>query len=99
MSVLRHSFTSSLAPIRIKYFYLANDFINKHIFPGGLCPSFSALTTAMAQNSTFTVELMDNIGTHYATVSLPSTPISIWYQSKSSRLDSARVAEEVLAEH
>jgi len=49
---------------------IANDFINKHIFTGGLCPSFSALTSAMAQHSTFTVDQMDNIGPHYATTLL-----------------------------
>jgi len=42
------------------------DFIREYIFPGGLCPSFGALTSAMLRNSSFMVESVDNIGPHYA---------------------------------
>jgi len=43
------------------------DFIREYIFPGGLCPSNTALTSAMQKNSTFMVENLENIGPHYAT--------------------------------
>jgi len=43
-----------------------SDWINKYIFPGGLCPSLTALSQAMTQNSSFIVEDLDNIGIHYA---------------------------------
>lgn len=43
------------------------DFIQKHIFPGGICPSLSAMTMAMAHQSDLVVEHLENIGPHYAT--------------------------------
>lgn len=43
------------------------DWIQKHIFPGGLAPSLSALCHAMTRDSRFVVESLDNIGAHYAT--------------------------------
>lgn len=42
------------------------DWIQKHIFPGGLLPSLTALTQAMTHHSRLTVERVDNIGIHYA---------------------------------
>jgi cyclopropane-fatty-acyl-phospholipid synthase len=42
------------------------DWIQKHIFPGGLLPSVAILTQAMANHSALTVERLDNIGIHYA---------------------------------
>jgi len=48
------------------------DFIREYIFPGGLCPSNTALTVAMRKNSTFMVENLENIGPHYATT------LAIW---------------------
>lgn len=42
------------------------DWIQKVIFPGSLCPAFSALTAAMARRSRFVVEHVENIGVHYA---------------------------------
>jgi len=44
----------------------STDFIREYIFPGGLCPSFGALTSAMLKNSGFVVESVQNIGPHYA---------------------------------
>ena len=42
------------------------DFIREQIFPGGLCPSLTALADAMVSSgSGFTMESMDNIGPHY----------------------------------
>jgi cyclopropane-fatty-acyl-phospholipid synthase len=42
------------------------DWIQKHIFPGGHLPSLGALCGAMAENSRFVVEHLENIGVHYA---------------------------------
>ncbi|MBN2704042.1 MAG: class I SAM-dependent methyltransferase, partial [Pontiellaceae bacterium] len=47
--------------------YRANpDWIQKHIFPGGMLPSLTELSKAMTQHSAFTVEHLDNIGVYYA---------------------------------
>lgn len=43
------------------------DFIQKHIFPGGLCPSLQAMLSAMASSSSLIIEHVENIGVHYAT--------------------------------
>lgn len=42
------------------------DWIQKHIFPGGMLPCLNALSTAMMHGSSFVVEHLDNIGPHYA---------------------------------
>ncbi|KAJ1431998.1 Mycolic acid cyclopropane synthetase-domain-containing protein [Ochromonadaceae sp. CCMP2298] len=42
------------------------DFINTLIFPGGCCPSLSALLTAMAENSTMHMDSCCNSNLHYA---------------------------------
>jgi cyclopropane-fatty-acyl-phospholipid synthase len=42
------------------------DWIQKHIFPGALLPSLTAMTAAMTANSRLTVEHAENIGIHYA---------------------------------
>jgi cyclopropane-fatty-acyl-phospholipid synthase len=42
------------------------DWIQKHIFPGGMLPSLTELSKAMTEHSTFTVEHLDNIGVQYA---------------------------------
>ena len=42
------------------------DFINTIIFPGGCCPSLSALLNAMASRSTLHLENVVNINVHYA---------------------------------
>lgn len=42
------------------------DWMQKHIFPGGMLPSLTALTKAMTNHSTFTIEKLDHIGIHYA---------------------------------
>lgn len=43
-----------------------SDWIQEYIFPGGLCPSISAVCTAAAKNSELVVEKIENIGPHYA---------------------------------
>ena len=42
------------------------DWIQKHIFPGALLPSLTAMTEAMTRNSNLMVENVENIGVHYA---------------------------------
>jgi cyclopropane-fatty-acyl-phospholipid synthase len=42
------------------------DWIQKHIFPGGMLPSLTELSLAMTRHSSLTVEHLDNIGIHYA---------------------------------
>jgi cyclopropane-fatty-acyl-phospholipid synthase len=42
------------------------DWIQKHIFPGGLLPSLSVLLNGMVKNSQLIVEDIENIGIHYA---------------------------------
>jgi cyclopropane-fatty-acyl-phospholipid synthase len=42
------------------------DWIQKHIFPGGMLPSLSALAQAMAKDSSLNIDHLDNIGIHYA---------------------------------
>ncbi len=47
--------------------YRANpDWIQKHIFPGGMLPSLTELSKAMTRHSAFTVEHLSNIGIDYA---------------------------------
>ncbi len=53
------------------------DFIQKHIFPGGLCPSITAIVEAVESGSSlgFEIEDMENIGPHYATT------LKIWREN------------------
>ena len=44
----------------------SRDWIRKHIFPGGLLPSLTALAGAMTQSSRLTIHAVDEIGPHYA---------------------------------
>ena len=43
------------------------DWVQKHIFPGGFLPSLTAISMALRDHSSFVVDSLDNIGTHYAT--------------------------------
>ncbi|WP_300673585.1 DUF1365 family protein [Desulfoluna sp.] len=42
------------------------DWIQRHVFPGGHLPSLSVLCQAMTRSSPFIVEHLENIGPHYA---------------------------------
>ena len=42
------------------------DWIQKHIFPGGMLPSLTELAKAMTRHSSFIVDHLENIGIHYA---------------------------------
>lgn len=52
---------------RYEEYRRGTDFIQKHIFPGGMCPSFEAVVGAVAKNCMLVVEEVENIGPHYAT--------------------------------
>eukprot|EP00591_Stephanopyxis_turris_P001384 CAMPEP_0195508044 /NCGR_PEP_ID=MMETSP0794_2-20130614/1350_1 /TAXON_ID=515487 /ORGANISM="Stephanopyxis turris, Strain CCMP 815" /LENGTH=1053 /DNA_ID=CAMNT_0040634899 /DNA_START=48 /DNA_END=3209 /DNA_ORIENTATION=+ len=51
---------------RYETYRRSTDFINSIIFPGSCCPSLHALVEASYQQSTLTLEHIDNIGLHYA---------------------------------
>ena len=42
------------------------DWIQKHIFPGALLPSLTAMCAALTQNTNLVVDDVENIGIHYA---------------------------------
>ncbi len=42
------------------------DWIQKHIFPGSVCPSLQAISQAMTISSDLMIESLENIGPHYA---------------------------------
>ncbi|EGG17770.1 cyclopropane fatty acid synthase [Cavenderia fasciculata] len=42
------------------------DFIQKYIFPGGLCPSNTSLLESMTRSSQLMLEHLENFGPHYA---------------------------------
>ena len=44
----------------------SQDWIQKEIFPGALCPSITALLQAAQRSSRFVLEELHNIGAHYA---------------------------------
>jgi cyclopropane-fatty-acyl-phospholipid synthase len=51
---------------RYPVYHRSADFLNTIIFPGGCCPSLSALLTAMATKSTLHLENAVNLNLHYA---------------------------------
>ena len=51
---------------RYEAYRRGTDWIQKHIFPGAVCPSLAAITAAMAKASRLTVERSEDIGPHYA---------------------------------
>lgn len=52
---------------RYEEYRKTTDFIQKHIFPGGICPSLQALMDGISGNSDLIIEEIENIGVHYAT--------------------------------
>ena len=42
------------------------DWIQKHIFPGALCPSLAALSAAWTENSRLGLDSLRDVGLHYA---------------------------------
>jgi cyclopropane-fatty-acyl-phospholipid synthase len=51
---------------RYEAYRRSHDWIQKHIFPGGLLPSLTVLTRTMTRHSRLMVEAVENIGPHYA---------------------------------
>ena len=51
---------------RYDAYRMSMDWIQKHIFPGGVLPSLTALNRAMTKHSRLIVENLENIGPHYA---------------------------------
>eukprot|EP00189_Rhodosorus_marinus_P001955 CAMPEP_0113961486 /NCGR_PEP_ID=MMETSP0011_2-20120614/5336_1 /TAXON_ID=101924 /ORGANISM="Rhodosorus marinus" /LENGTH=842 /DNA_ID=CAMNT_0000973133 /DNA_START=338 /DNA_END=2863 /DNA_ORIENTATION=+ /assembly_acc=CAM_ASM_000156 len=51
---------------RYEAYRTSSDFISTYIFPGGCCPSVSALMEAMSKSSSLCVEQMDNFAMDYA---------------------------------
>lgn len=51
---------------RYEAYRRGTDWIQKHIFPGAICPSLAAMTAAMAQGSRLTPVHVEDIGLHYA---------------------------------
>jgi cyclopropane-fatty-acyl-phospholipid synthase len=53
---------------RYKNYESSTDFIKKHIFPGGHCPSVTSLVDSIysGSNGRLIVDKLDNIGPHYA---------------------------------
>ena len=58
--------TITIPDQRYKSYRKERDWIQKHIFPGGLLPSLTILTQTMTQHSRLMVEQAENIGDHYA---------------------------------
>ena len=57
--------TITIADQRYEKYRRSHDWIQKHIFPGGLIPSLTVLTQAMTRHSAFRIEHLENIGHHY----------------------------------
>jgi cyclopropane-fatty-acyl-phospholipid synthase len=57
------------------------DWIQKHIFPGALLPSLTAMCDAMTRNSDLMVEDVENIGIHY------SRTLAQWREALLSKAD------------
>ena len=60
------------------------DWIQKHIFPGGIVPSLSALTAAMARKSSLAVTHLETFGNDYART------LALWRRRLRARADEAR---------
>ncbi|KAK7857504.1 tuberculostearic acid methyltransferase ufaa1, partial [Quercus suber] len=56
---------SSMPDERYNEHMRSSDFIKEYIFPGACIPSFSRVTSAMANASRLSVEHVENIGIHY----------------------------------
>ena len=59
--------TISIPDQRYDAYRKTHDWIQKHIFPGGLLPSLTRLTQTMTRHSALMVDHVENIGNHYAT--------------------------------
>ncbi len=62
----------------------STDWLQKHIFPGAVVPSLTALTNAMTRDSSLMIERAENIGIHYART------LREWRQVFLANIDSIR---------
>lgn len=69
---------------RYENYIRSTDFINTIIFPGSCCASLHALIDAAYQQSTLTLEHIDNIGLHYAQT------LAEWRRRFNANLDTVR---------
>lgn len=72
---------------RYEVYRSTTDFIQKYIFPGGLCPSFEAVVSAAACSTSLSVEFATNIGVHYAST------LREWRRRFCGAVKSGRVGE------
>lgn len=72
---------------RYESYRRSTDFVQKHIFPGGLCPSLHAIVNAATARSSLSVEHVQNIGPHYAVT------LREWRKRFCAAAKSGRVAE------
>lgn len=56
----------TMSDSRYEAYRVRPDFINTYIFPGGCCPSLTALVAAATARSQLQVEQLENIGPDYA---------------------------------
>lgn len=59
--------TITIPDQRYEAYRKSHDWIQKHIFPGGLLPSLTILTQTMTRHTGLMVDHVENIGDHYAT--------------------------------
>ena len=59
--------TITIPDQRYDQYRKTHDWIQKHIFPGGLLPSLTILTQTMTRHTRLMIDHVENIGTHYAT--------------------------------
>lgn len=60
------------------------DFIQRYVFPGGFLPSPSAITDCLRKGTDFSVNHVEDFGTHYART------LSAWWDKLWSQLEQAR---------
>ena len=73
--------TITITDQRYEQYRRSHDWIQKHIFPGGLLPSLTVLTQAMTLSSSLMVDHVENIGNHYATT------LSRWHGRFREKMD------------
>jgi cyclopropane-fatty-acyl-phospholipid synthase len=66
---------------RYETYRRGSDWIQKHIFPGGLLPSLNAMSAAMTLNSRLVVDRLEGMGLHYAST------LRVWRHAFERRAD------------
>jgi cyclopropane-fatty-acyl-phospholipid synthase len=77
--------TITIPDQRYDLYRKTHDWIQKHIFPGGLLPSLTIITQTMTRHSSLMIDDVENIGNHYATT------LARWHRRFIANLD--RVAQ------